>query len=376
LPDSEHNGQTLRGTSAGAYSLAEILSQPECWRRCLNFLEGPGNIASTLKPFEGCQEWLFVGCGSSYYIALIAAATWTALTGMRARAVPASELILFPELVLHSGSGIAPVLISRSGQTSEVLKAAELLKSRNIKTLAISCAAGQTLEQLATSSIILPADERSTVMTRSFTSMLLALQYAAAFRAENTEAISLLGALPAAGERILHQLPLRLNDFVTQNAFADYVWLGQGPYYGLACESTLKITEMSCSYAQAFHTMEFRHGPKSIVSPNTLIAFLLSDANYSAEREVLEEMKALGGTTLVVASHADERARKSADFLVELAGEGPEPLRVVPYVLAGQLLGLYTGLKKKLDPDNPRNLSRVVVLNSDGDAKSRQHVSI
>jgi hypothetical protein len=36
---------------------------------------------------------------------------------------------------------------------------------------------------------------------------------------------------------------------------------------------------------------------------------------------------------------------------------------MAPYVFAGQLIGLITGLKKGLDPDNPRNLSRVVILN-------------
>jgi glutamine---fructose-6-phosphate transaminase (isomerizing) len=40
----------------------------------------------------------------------------------------------------------------------------------------------------------------------------------------------------------------------------------------------------------------------------------------------------------------------------------PELVRQAPYIFCGQLTGLFTGLKKGLDPDNPRNLSRVVVL--------------
>ena len=49
-------------------------------------------------------------------------------------------------------------------------------------------------------------------------------------------------------------------------------------------------------------------------------------------------------------------------LLMELQSDVPELLRPAAYLFAGQLLGLYTGLKKGLDPDNPRNLSRVVVL--------------
>ena len=82
----------------GAHSLAEILSQPEFWGRCLEALERQASLAETRQPFRSAREWLFVGCGSSYYIALSAAAAWSSITGMRARAIPASELLLFPDI--------------------------------------------------------------------------------------------------------------------------------------------------------------------------------------------------------------------------------------------------------------------------------------
>ena len=127
-------------------------------------------------------------------------------------------------------------------------------------------------------------------------------------------------------------------------------------------KSALKMTEMSVSYGQVFHTLEFRHGPKSIVGPETLLLFLLSETSYSAECEVLEEMKQLGGTTLVVCNRAERRARASADLLIELGLDTPELGRLAPFLYGPQLMGLYTGLKKGLDPDHPRNLSRVVEL--------------
>jgi glucosamine--fructose-6-phosphate aminotransferase (isomerizing) len=126
---------------------------------------------------------------------------------------------------------------------------------------------------------------------------------------------------------------------------------------------------MSVSYAQCFHTLEFRHGPKSIVGPETLVVFLLSEQGYAAECDVLEEIKGLGGTTLAIVNQADERVRNASDLLVELESDLPELARLAPYIFAGQLTGLYTGLKKGLDPDNPRNLSRVVVLDEEESAE-------
>jgi len=77
---------------------------------------------------------------------------------------------------------------------------------------------------------------------------------------------------------------------------------------------------------------------------------------------VLEEMKELGGTTLVITNQADAVVRRNADFLVELKLDVPECARLAAYLLTCQLLGLYTGLKKGYDIDRPRNLSRAVIL--------------
>jgi glutamine---fructose-6-phosphate transaminase (isomerizing) len=348
----------------GAHALAEILSQPRCWDECFQALGRDDWLEQTRKLFAPHSDVLLIGCGSSYYVALAAAASWTALTGSRARAVPASDLLLFPKLVLSDSSPTQPVLISRSGRSSEVLEAAEYLeKKRNIRTLAISCAAQQPLEKISTLTLrLLPADETSTVMTRSFTSMLLALQFLAATLSRQSAFLESLRKLPTSAQAALDGLQGRVQQFVQANEFADYVFLGQGPFYGLACESMLKVKEMSRSYAQCFHTLEFRHGPKAIVSPEALVGLLLSETGFEAEREVLEEAKELGGTTLVVANRADDRTRRAADFLVELQLGAPEYARLAPYVFTGQLLGLFTGLKKGLDPDRPRHLTRVVEL--------------
>jgi len=359
----------------GAYSRAEILSQPERWSSCLSMLREKRIADAIRERFAGPGEWLFVGCGSSYYIALSAASTMSLLGERRARAVPASEVLLYPELTLTPNC--VPVLISRSGRTSEVLQAAELLKSRGVTTLAISCAFGQPLEGLADFTIVLPsADEQSTVMTRSFSSMLLTLQTLAATLAGKSEFLGSLSTLVTGTASVLQSTPKRIQEFVATHQFADYVYLGQGPFYGLACECALKVTEMSVSYAQAFHTLEFRHGPKSIVGPETLLVFLLSESGYEAECDVLEEMKSLGGTTLVVANQASARARAAADLLVELSLDIPELARLVSYLFTGQLLGLFTGLKKGLNPDSPRHLSRVVILDKGSSSREPEHAAL
>jgi glucosamine--fructose-6-phosphate aminotransferase (isomerizing) len=344
----------------------EILSQPQVWEECLRSLSKSSVLREICAHVTRNAEWLFIGCGSSYYIAQAAAATFT-LLGLQARAAPASEVLLFPELTLELAPRTRiPVLISRSGRTSEVLQAAEFLeKKRDIRTVGITCSANQPLEGIATFTLhTLAADESSTVMTRSFTAMLLGLQYLGASVARKAKLCKQLESLPENAGAMLPRMHASIREFVSAHGFSDYVFLAQGPLAGIARECALKVTESSLSYAQAYHTMEFRHGPKSIVAPDVLTVFLLSESSYEAELEMLEEVKSLGGTTIAVANGVDERAHRASDLAIELNLPSPEILRLAVYVPCGQLLGLCTALKKGLNPDEPRHLSRVVILNS------------
>jgi len=138
--------------------------------------------------------------------------------------------------------------------------------------------------------------------------------------------------------------------------------LGQGAHYWLAQEAALKLTEMSSSYAQAYHTLEFRHGPKSIAGRDTLITFLLSLAAAEEESLLVEELKKLGAATLVIANRATPALRRNSDLLIELGLDEPEYARMAMTSIPAQLLGLAVGLGKGLNPDVPKNLTRAVVL--------------
>ena len=89
---------------------------------------------------------------------------------------------------------------------------------------------------------------------------------------------------------------------------------------------------------------------------------------------MLEEVKSLGGTTFVVANRPNARVHAAADMVVELGLELPEFARLAPSLVPGQLLGLYTGLKKELDPDSPRHLSRAVILEGNGSKNTERVV--
>jgi glutamine---fructose-6-phosphate transaminase (isomerizing) len=347
--------------ASGAATLREIHSQPEVWGRCLETLDKLDLELLVGDKNPRTHEWFFVGCGTSYYLAQASAAAFTALTGVPARAVPASEILLFPALVFPvEGAAIFPVLISRSGHTSEVLQVAESLRLRGVEFMAITCD-GNELTKLSTRMLKLPVTEESTVMTSSFTSMLMALQYIGARFAGQDDFVEALRSLPSSLAKLLPIYAPRIEAFA-QRAFDDVAFLGHGALFPIASETALKVMESSSTYAQVFHTLEFRHGPMSVVSEKVLVGALLSETGYAEEAAVLQEMKDLGGCTLAIANRLSQETLTSADLAIELALTVPELARLIVYIVWGQLLGCRLGLWKGLDPDSPRHLSRVVTL--------------
>lgn len=347
-----------------SHTLAEILSQPEIWRSCLYELQDNTAFQTILSKSVSRKEWLFVGCGTSFYLAEAAAASWTLLTGQHARALPASELLLFPRLAQLNAADLQVVIISRSGRTSEAVRVAELLsRKHNLPTLGVTCAQNSELAKACELTIALPAvDEKSMVMTRSFTSMLLTLLHLAAANADARAFSSASESVAVALSSRIQAFNERIESFAAKHTFGDYIYLAQGPFFPIAREAALKITEMSCSYAQPYHTLEFRHGPKSIVAPQTCLTFFLSESGMQAESEVLVEMKELGGTIIAVCNRATEAVRRSSDLLFELEADVPELALLAPFIVPAQLLGFHTGVKKGFNPDEPKNLSRVVIL--------------
>ena len=351
------------------HTLAEIYSQPKIWAETEKQLREGGALDRLAESYSPRSPWLFVGCGSSYYLSRLIASLWTKHFYIPATGVPASELLFAPEETLRQTGAEQIVLMSRSGETTEVLRAAELLQSHKIvQTLAVTCNPQSVLEKLCTHTFKLHwADEKSTVMTRSFTAILLAFQRLGLRFVTDLQFSKALDELPQQAQLWFNENARKIEAFAGKRKFADYIFLGQGVHYWLAQEAGLKVTEMSSSYAQVYHSLEFRHGPRSIAGPDTLITFYISEAAKEAETTLVRELKDLGAATCVIVNRATPELKKYSDLLIELALDGPEFARYAVTAIPAHLLGTAVGLQKGLNPDAPKNLTRAVVLSgSDG----------
>ncbi len=341
----------------GYHTRTEIFSQTEAWTNALDVVESHRQPLVSLFQQEFFQV-LFVGCGSTYYLSLSAAALFQDLTARFSRATPAGELWMNPQFATLNGSlrqKTLLVAISRSGSTTETMRAVEAFKAlEGGSVLAITNYPGQPLVEMADLSLVIEkGQELSVAQTRSFASIYVAITALALLAGGRYAELNQLRRLPEVGEQLLQKYDSLARQWGEDLSIDRIYFLGSGIRYGLACEANLKMKEMSLTHTEPFHFLEFRHGPKSMVTDTTAVVGLLSDSNRAHEQRVLEEVEALGAKALSLAE---------ANASVNFASGLPEPLRGVLYLPVLQAMAYFRALAKGLHPDQPINLTSVVVL--------------
>lgn len=333
----------------------EIQSQPHAWAEALAVLQAHASQLAELAQAGRYAGVIFTGCGSPYYLALAAAACFQELTGQAARGIPASEIWLNPRTALPADGRFLLVALSRSGETTETLRAVEAFQAADRgDVLTLSCYPDRPLTTLGDINIIFASgQEQSMAQTRAFSVLYLATVALAALWSKNSKLMDELAQLPATCQGLLERSALLTHQLGNEASINRFYFLGSGSRYGLACELSLKMKEMSISHSEPFHFMEFRHGPRAMAGSGALIVGLVSDTNQAHEVAVLEDMRRQGAQVLAIGEHVGDIA-----FAAGLSAAASDLL----YLPVGQLLGFVRALHNGCNPDQPENLAAVVIL--------------
>jgi glucosamine--fructose-6-phosphate aminotransferase (isomerizing) len=345
----------------GQHTLSEITSQPLVWKEVIeSFYPRQDQVVAGYKALTPSNV-LFMGCGSTYYLSQIAAALFQSLTGIPSKAAPSSELLLFPEQTITDTKRTLLVAISRSGTTTETVQAVDRFRKMGGPAVwVISCYPQSELAQSGDLTLLAEAaQEQSIAQTRSFSSMLILAQALAATVAGID--VTALDALPGRLSTLLDDSADLFERLGKQRDLKRLFFLGSGYQYGIANESMLKMKEMSLTNSEAFHFMEFRHGPMSMANDKALIVGLFSQAARAHEERVLAEMVNLGAHTLGLNTSPDSGYEYNLFFDDQDIPDWALPVLFLPPL---QLLAYHRSIGKGLDPDNPRNLEAVVSLDT------------
>ncbi len=357
---------------SSGYTYQEIMRQQKQWIGAMKHLEKDEERLKKIFDENKDKIWVFTGCGTSFYLAQTASMLFELITGTHCKVVPSSEILVFPSLVFNSSHEYMLVPISRSGTSTEVVEATQKARTElNIPSLAVSCNYDSSLVNESSFHLTFPFDqEESVVMTGSFTTMLFSIAYFAARMSRNEALLDLLKTLPAASEKFTAENEALIKKIAGKSEFKDFIFLGQGPFYGIANEAGLKMQEMSITVPQSFHTLEYRHGPMSTVTAASLIVVMYTAGGLKYDGQFVKEMKKLGATVLAFINREYTGKDTAADFNLEFPSGYGDLLNVFFAMPLLQLFGYHRAISKNINPDNPRNLSAVVTFDIMGNGKN------
>lgn len=310
------------------------------------------------------RPWVFVGCGASYHAGAAAAGLLCALGG-QAQAVPASELWMNPDVWLRPDSVV--VGLSRTGTTTETVAALQTAHRRGARTIGVSLAAGTPVVADVDTSLVLDhVVETGRVMTRSFSNLLAAAQSlavsAAVASGSTSEAMveEYRSGLRAVGGAVAQAMPgfdegARLT---AKSANEHVVFLGSGPDLGLCRQAALQAQETARAAVETHAVLDYRHGPLSTLTPDSLVVLLTTDRSLPADLLLAEDVAVLGGTLVAVGPSAIVEQLPDHVERVVTPGDLPRWLAGnvgLPFL---QLLAYHLTVARGADPESVRNLDR------------------
>jgi len=361
------------------FTAKEIAGQPALWLKIFDLISQQSkNLQEFLEKVfqEENTQVILTGAGTSAFIGEVLEGPLLKELNRTVRAIPTTDLVTHPEFYLKKMQPILLVSFARSGNSPESVKTVKLADTvcDRIYHLIVTCNPNGYLAKSGsknnTFSFLLPpeADDQSLAMTGSFSSMLLSgLLLGKLDKIERLR--TKVEQISRYGNRVLDNY---VNDFIeiSNLPFKRAVFLGSGPFRGIARESHLKLQELTDGKVICKHDsfLGFRHGPKAVIDDKTLMVYFISNDPYSQQYEI-DLIKAVnqGSKGLFqLAVMESEQSEVEADLNI-IMGESEDKVEEeflsVPFVMPAQILGFFKSLNCNLKPDTPSvsgTITRVV----------------
>jgi glutamine---fructose-6-phosphate transaminase (isomerizing) len=316
---------------------------------------------------------IIVACGTAFHAGLIAKYAIEHWTRVPCEVELASEFRYRDPILDRSTLVIA---ISQSGETMDTLMAVRHARDQRSRVLAICNTNGSTIPRESDAVLYTHAGpEVAVASTKAFLTQLVAVYLVGLYLAqvrgmkygdEITREIHQLAAMPEAVEKVLETMePVRKLARRLSEA-RSVLFLGRHVGYPVALEGALKLKELAYMHAEGFAAGELKHGPIALIEPGVPVVVvapsprgrgLLHDKILSN----IQEVRARGALTIVVAEEGDETVVPYSDLLVRVP-RVPTLFQPLVATVPLQVFACEMATVKGHDVDQPRNLAKSVTV--------------
>ncbi|MDI9917927.1 glutamine--fructose-6-phosphate transaminase (isomerizing) [Rhodococcus sp. IEGM 1379] len=314
-----------------------------------------------------------VACGSAYHSGLLAKYAIEHWTRLPVEVELASEF-RYRDPVLDRSTLV--VAISQSGETADTLEAVKHAKDQKARVLAICNTNGAQIPREADAVLYTRAGpEIAVASTKAFLAQvtanyLVGLALAQARGTKYPDEVAReyadLEAMPALVRKVIENAePVRelARKFATASTI---LFLGRHVGYPVALEGALKLKELAYIHAEGFAAGELKHGPIALIEEGLPVIIVMPSPQgravlHSKLVSNIQEIKARGATTIVIAEEGDTVAAAHADHLIEIPAS-PTLLQPLLSTVPLQIFAAEVAAARGYDVDKPRNLAKSVTV--------------
>jgi glucosamine--fructose-6-phosphate aminotransferase (isomerizing) len=377
-PEPVHVEWDLEAAEKGGFEdfmLKEIFEQPEAVRNTMrDRFDESGRITLDevhwdVDVLRHIHKVVVVACGTSFHAGMAAKHAIEHWTRVPVELDLASEF-RYRDPVLDDRSLV--IGIAQSGETADTLAAVRFAREMGSKVVAVTNVVGSSITRDADAVLFTHAGpEIGVAATKTFLAQLVAMNllalYLAQARGSMTEAklgetIEAMRMLPGQVEEVLGCQDEVLRAAKRYSRATDVLFIGRGVGTAVAMEGALKLKEISYIHAEGYSAGELKHGAIALIEKGTpVVAIVTGLTLYDKMLANVEEVRARGADTILVAPRGDERARGLANEFFEVPATKPLLTPVLDTVPL-QLLAYFVAKEKGLSPDKPRNLAKSVTV--------------
>ncbi|MFF3535651.1 glutamine--fructose-6-phosphate transaminase (isomerizing) [Streptomyces sp. NPDC002466] len=362
-----------------SFMLKEIAEQPGAVAdTLLGRIDGEGSLRLDevrIPPHElrEVDKVVVVACGTAFHAGMIAKYAIEHWTRVPCETELASEFRYRDPILDHRTLVVA---ISQSGETMDTLMAVRHAREQGAKVLAICNTNGSTIPRESDAVLYTHAGpEVAVASTKAFLTQLVACYLVALYLGqvrgtkwgdEIRTVVRQLSEIPGAVERVLETMePVR--ELARSLAAHDTVlFLGRHVGYPVALEGALKLKELAYMHAEGFAAGELKHGSIALVEAGLPVVVVVPpprDRSVLHDKIVsnIQEIRARGARTVVIAEEGDEAVVPYADHLIRIP-VAPTLLQPLVSTVPLQVFACELARARGNDVDQPRNLAKSVTV--------------
>lgn len=364
------------------WMLKEILEQQETVMKAYDYgsrIDGYNaklvGLTKITNISQNIEYVLLIGCGSSYNAGLMGEIYLNSNNKfICVKSVNACEFSgkSIPKI---SRDKVLCILLSQSGETIDVYKCLEVCKAQGCNTLGVVNTRDSLIAREVDGGVYLNAGlEVSVSSIKSFTSMLIVLSLVEMWFNtnvyENYKKMNCLRFVSNKLTQLLYNYQIlksidKLADVIHKHDINNIFILGKGKLFPIACEASLKINEVSYIHSQGFSAGSFKHEAQALLDKTNLTILLIDYDDYKSYENLKStyyEILAMKTNIIVITNSIEVTTQLNIDNGKFLLIPRQDYYNEITFIVALQYMAYQLADVKGLDPDKPRNLTKVITV--------------